>query len=62
MEKPVKSPKNSETKIEKDRLLETKEHPMDEMMFYALSNVYGFSKNNGKTYSEYLKIWKKRNE
>tara|TARA_Y100000389_G_scaffold204765_1_gene259474 strand:- start:4450 stop:4638 length:189 start_codon:yes stop_codon:yes gene_type:complete len=48
-------------KGEPTRLLETEEHPMDEMMFYALSSVYGFSKNNGSTYSQYLKIWASKN-
>tara|TARA_B110000114_G_scaffold160931_1_gene177915 strand:- start:61 stop:255 length:195 start_codon:yes stop_codon:yes gene_type:complete len=41
----------------KDDFFETVEHPMSPNLFYQLSNVVGFNKLNGRTYSEYVNIW-----
>lgn len=35
-------------------------HPMHPSVFYRLSNVINFNKQNGKNYNEYIELWKKR--
>jgi len=36
--------------------------PMHPNIYYQLSSVRGFNKLNGKTYSDYLNIWKGTNK
>ena len=46
--------------MEEEKNIETNEHPMSELLFDRLQNVYGFTKNNGSSYSKYLELWKKK--
>ena len=39
---------------------ESDTHPMHPSLFYRLSNVRDFNKQNGKNYDEYIELWYKR--
>ena len=52
---------NNLENIKKDKpYRESKHNPMHPYYYFGLSQVRGFIELNGKTYAEYIKIWKNR--
>ena len=43
-----------------DNILERANCPMHPFMFFQLSRVHNFNNANGKTYQEYVTIWRDR--
>ena len=43
-----------------DNIFERADCPMHPFMFFQLSRVNNFNHTNGKTYQEYVTIWKDR--